>query len=98
MTRRKGELSKSAIDRGWPHQVALPADAVHEHFYVVYGFCRGLSLCSRGHTVRREEMEYVVFCFAEAADADLFRERFDGERFHPKGRGRGSEWLMWRKH
>jgi hypothetical protein len=26
MTRRKGELSKSTIDREWPHQVALRAD------------------------------------------------------------------------
>lgn len=27
MVYRKGELSPAAVDRGWPHQVALPASA-----------------------------------------------------------------------
>jgi len=26
VTRRKGELSRGMVDRGWPHQIALPAD------------------------------------------------------------------------
>jgi hypothetical protein len=38
-----------------------------------------------------------VFCFAEAPDADLFRERFSGERFDPKERGRGAAWHRWIK-
>jgi hypothetical protein len=27
MLYRKGELSPASVDRGWPHQVALPASA-----------------------------------------------------------------------
>ena len=30
-----------------------------------------------------------MFCFAEASDADLFRECFSGEQFDPKEGGRG---------
>jgi hypothetical protein len=30
MIRRKGELSPAGIDRGWPHQVALPASATKD--------------------------------------------------------------------
>jgi hypothetical protein len=89
--RRKGELSAAGIDRGWPHQVALPADQVTgAKFDIVHGFCKGLSLCERGHCVRRDNVGYVVFCFADPAHAELFRARFNGERFDPKDRGRGS--------
>jgi hypothetical protein len=50
--RRKGGLTPAAIDRGWPHQIVLPArlcerggnEEIHE-------FCRELTLCSRGHAV-----------------------------------------------
>ena len=34
---------------------------------------------------------------SDPTHADLFRERFDGERFDPKDRGRGSHWHQWRK-
>lgn len=37
-------------------------------------------------------VDYVVFCFAEAPDANLFRERFSSERFNSKDRGRGAAW------
>jgi hypothetical protein len=66
MTRRKGELSPAGIDHGWPHQVALPADQViGANYKTVHDFCRDLSLCSRGHSVRGGSIEYVVFCFTE---------------------------------
>jgi hypothetical protein len=55
---------------------------------VTHDFCRDLSLCPRGHTFRRDDTDYVVFCFADAAHAQRFRERFSGERFEPKDRGR----------
>ena len=82
MSRRKGELSANMIDREWPHQIALPADQlIGKNYHVIYEFCRRLSLCSRGHTVQRNSITYKVFCFADPSHADLFRERFGGERF-----------------
>ena len=64
---------------------------------VIHEFCRGLSLCPRGHTVRRDDVTYSVFCFADASHAERFCEKFGGERFGPKDRGRGSALFLWRK-
>jgi hypothetical protein len=98
MTRRKGELSARRIDRDWPHQVALRADHVAGRNYAVtHDFCRELSLCPRGHSVHYENIDYVVFCFADPAHAELFRKRFAGEHFDPRDRGRGANWHLWRK-
>lgn len=98
MTRRKGELTPSRIDREWPYQVALRADQVSgDRYAIVHGFCRELSLCPRGHTVCRNNTTYCVFCFADPAHAALFCERFKGEPFSPKDRGRGSGWFLWQK-
>lgn len=79
MVRRKGELSQRTIDREWPHQVALPAERVRGDGYMTTHFyCEGLSLCPRHRYFRRDDRDYVVFCFADAAHAQLCRERFDG--------------------
>src|ERR1700730_5362514 len=38
--RRKGELTAAAIDRGWPHQVAVPATECRgSHGWFVEAFC-----------------------------------------------------------
>lgn len=89
MVYRKGELHKGTIDRDWPHQVALRADVVSGANYpVIDAFCRNLSRCPRGHTFVRDGTYCVVACFAKKADADLFRDRFDGEIIDPKDRPR----------
>ena len=55
MVYRKGELSPAAVDRGWPHQVALPASASEDRGYkTIHDFCKDLSLCRRGHCVRHD--------------------------------------------
>ena len=78
MVRRKGELSSKGIDRG--HQVTLPANQCSGRNYTIkHEFCRGLSLCPRGHSFRRDDRDYVVFCFADAAHADHFGASFGGE-------------------
>ena len=64
MVYRKGELHKGRIDREWPHQVALRADAVSgANFPIVDGFSRRLSRCERGHSFVRDGQDYVVYCF-----------------------------------
>jgi hypothetical protein len=50
-----------------------------------------------GHTVRRDDATYSVFCFVDAAHAERFCKAFGGERFDPKDRGRRSAWFIWRK-
>jgi len=86
MTRRKGELTGSRIDRERPHQVALPADqAMGKNYLMTHDFYRDLSPGPRGHTVQRDNIPYIVFCLASQAHADLFRERSGGEQFDPRG-------------
>jgi hypothetical protein len=58
MVYRNSELSKSQIDRGWPHRVAQIEDrCTGKQYDEVHGFCKNLSLCPRGHSqneLRRE--------------------------------------------
>ena len=95
--RRKGELSPAGIDRGWPHQIALPAHFCENGGYKeIYDFCNDLSLCSRGHAVYDREW-FHVYCFAKAEDAEKFRQHFGGVKFDPGQRGKGSNWARWNR-
>ena len=51
-------------------------------------FCKDLSLCDRGHTFRRDDQWFNVWCFAEEADALKFIARFGGEMIDPDDRPR----------
>ena len=87
MVYRKGELSKAMMDRDWPHQVALPASTCTGGNYVTIRlFCEPLSLCPRTHSFRRNDVDMIVFCFAERGHAELFTTRFGGEFIDPKTR------------
>jgi len=78
---RKGEISLGRVKREWPHQVAIPADRVMGKGYdLVHGFAKTLSVGPRTYGFRRDDVDYVAFCFADPAHAEQFRERFDGER------------------
>jgi hypothetical protein len=55
--------------------------------YAIDELCRGLSLCPRGYTVRRDDMMYNVFCCADAAHAERLRATFGAEPFDPRNRG-----------
>ena len=63
--RRKGELSPAGIDRGWPHQVALPARfSVRGNGYKeIHEFCKDLTLCNRGHAVCHDNEWFNIYCF-----------------------------------
>jgi len=56
-----------------------------------------LSLYPRGHSVFHEGQWFNVYCFAETSDAEKFMQRFGGEKFDPKQRGKGSNWARWNK-
>src|SRR5689334_2750098 len=91
MVYRKGELSRVAIDREWPHQVALPeARCIGHEYRTIHLFAdrESLSLCPRGLAFRRDDQWFNVFCFAECEHADRFMERFGGELIAPKDRPR----------
>jgi hypothetical protein len=81
MTLRKGEISQVSLRREWPHQVALSADKVRglDNGEIVYGFADTLSVGPRTLHVCRDNIEFVVFCFARLEDAETFCDRFGGE-------------------
>ena len=87
MVYRKGELTSAGIDRDWPHQVALSAEYVCGRQYTILDrFCRGLSICPRHQGFRRDGREFIVYCFKELSDAELFAMPFDGEMMTPETR------------
>ena len=89
MVYRKGELSKSRIDRDWPYLVALPAERCTGHNYrTIRLFCTDLSLCDRGHYFYRHGIGYNAYCFAHLEHAQRFMARFGGELIKPKDRPR----------
>jgi hypothetical protein len=48
---------------------------------LVHGFADTLSVAPRTYSLRRDDGDFVVFCFAKAEDAAVFAERFGGERW-----------------
>lgn len=82
MTQRKGEITRAQLRRNWPHHVALYADKVQglKNSEVVRSFADALSVAPVSYSLRRGDLEYVVFCFAKPEDAEIFCERFEGER------------------
>ena len=88
MTHRKGEITLPDIKRHWPHHVALPADNVRGvmNSQIVWSFAGTLSVASRLYSLRRDDTEHVVFCFAKPEDAAAFCEQFGGERLPTGGR------------
>src|SRR5882672_9813969 len=78
MARRKGALSGSAIDRGWPTRSRYADDCRGTQYRTAHAFCRDLSLCPRGHSVFHGDEWWEVFCFADEAHAEAFRLRLGG--------------------
>ena len=79
---RKGEVARARLRRQWPHHVALSADKVRGHntYDVVYTFAEAFSVGPRTFSVRRDDLDFVVFCFGKVEDAEAFCEQFGGER------------------
>ena len=92
MSRPRGQPSATAIDHGWPHQVALPVDrCTGKNYEAPHAFVKGLSAHWRPHGVSDGREDYLVFCFSLPEDALKFKEAFGGIALYPEDR-KGRNW------
>ena len=86
MIRRKGEITARMNERDFPHivELALPSGGLGKTLDEMQTFHRLRGIASaRGCGQRRDEQEYVRWCFASVIDADDFAQQFGGTLIQP---------------
>lgn len=95
--RRKGELSPAAIDRTYPHQIAVPSLVVSGSFAALQAWLPERSAAPRRRSVVGPDDEWwTIFAFKAADDAADFKAQFGGIDYDPQGRDR-TVWQRWSK-
>lgn len=87
MGRRKGERTAWANERDYPHMVEMPVPAggLGAKLDPIHGFHRDRGLIPYpGRWQRREDQDFVRWCFADRRDAEAFMAAFGGVLLLPR--------------
>jgi len=87
MTRRKSERTVRTNERECPHiiELAMPPGGLGAKLDLIHAFHRqrGIDI-QRGRSQRRDDQDYVRWCFATREDAEAFKVAFGGEVILPR--------------
>ena len=80
MTRARGQPSRAAINREFPHQVIVPAKSVSgRELDRVIAFHDKVSVPVKSQSEFQNDQWYAIYCFAEKEHALAFRLAFGGK-------------------
>jgi hypothetical protein len=87
MTRRKGERTAIANERAFPHvvEMPMPPGGFGAKLDSIDGFHRDRGLTPYpGRWQRREDQDFVRWCFSDRGDAEAFVAGFGGVLLLPR--------------
>jgi hypothetical protein len=87
MTRARGQPSQSLLEREYPHQVLVLAETVRGNTLDrAIAFHTNLGIPTRISSIRKKDVWYTLFRFADPNHAKLFQVMFGGDLVQPQSK------------
>jgi hypothetical protein len=87
MTRAAGQSSRRLLEREYPHQVLVLAETVRGNTLDrAIAFHTNLGIPTRISSIRKKDVWYSLFRFADPNHAKLFQVMFGGDLIQPQSK------------